>query len=137
MDLLLSHYVGEEYVNQPDFLGITPLHAASEAGNLPGIQRLIECGANVNAMDNGGSTPIEAAGDHIFQLTTAGVQKGLSIPDSSIAFSTVELYIYLGVYFYLRSQGGLPGSECIAKGMPKREIGPVRSLMHTVQRRHC
>jgi len=83
-------------------------------------------------MENGGSTPIEAAGDRIFQLATAGIQRGVINLGQFIALSTVELYIYFGVRTYLRSQGGLPGPECIAIGMLKREIGPVRSLMHTV-----
>ena len=57
------NFVNNDFVNQRDMKGRTPLHLAADAlprdvGNTDIIQILIEYGADVHAVDNTGSTPL-------------------------------------------------------------------------------
>src|SRR5947209_1337775 len=51
-------------VNQADAYGSTPLHKAVESGDLPGVERLIRAGANVNAANRYRVTPLSIAALH-------------------------------------------------------------------------
>lgn len=44
--------------NQPSKKGVTPISAASHKGNVLIMQMLIDSGANVNAINNSGSTAL-------------------------------------------------------------------------------
>ena len=130
LDLLLRHYSGPDFINQADYLGATPLHWAATAGNMIGVQRLLEAGAEINDLDNGCLTPIDCAGDVLFVLSEFSLSKRpqpakLAAINGHVVDASIEYYIYLQVIGFLQSRGALPGVECLAQGMKKPARGPV------------
>jgi len=45
-------------ISERDCFGRTPLHIAANHGNIQLIEFLVNLGANLNAIDNGGNTPL-------------------------------------------------------------------------------
>lgn len=58
IDLLNRIEINEEIVNTPNYIGETPLHIASKAGDLTVINYLIKHRAFVNAKNKTGETPL-------------------------------------------------------------------------------
>lgn len=133
LDMLLGHYAGKTALNQPDYLGVTALHMACACGNLVGVQRLLERGANINAMDNGSMTPHESVGDQLFILSERSLSQEetpsrLAAINGRIVDADIEYYIYLRLSHFLLSKGALPGQECLKAGTGKPTPGPVCAL---------
>ena len=51
--------VTKKNINTKDWWGLTPLHLAAEYGRDRIVQILLEFGANVNALDDSGKTPMD------------------------------------------------------------------------------
>lgn len=47
---------GQEFVNQKDSMGMTPLHLAGFKGNAEAMRALLKAGADINALDDDGNT---------------------------------------------------------------------------------
>lgn len=128
--MLIRHYSGPDLLNQVDYLGETPLHWAAASGNLIGVQRLVEAGAKINVLDNGAMTPIDGAGDMLFVLSDLSLSEEVNPAqfaaiNGHIVNGSIEYYIYLQIIGFLKSQGALAGTQCLALGMMKPRRGPV------------
>lgn len=130
LEMLLRHFSGPEQVNGRNYLGMTPLHVAAVSGDLSGTKMLLDSGAEINALDNGRQTPLEAVGDQLYNLTKAGspiawVPKGeSSVP---VVNTSIEYFVMLQVYQFLLSKGAKPGTQ-IQEEAPGLEVGPVRYI---------
>ncbi|KAK7698592.1 hypothetical protein SLS64_012331 [Diaporthe eres] len=59
LDMLLDHLTGDEMTTSLD--GETPLHFAAREGNREAVEMLLDYGADVNAFDDDGMTPLHRA----------------------------------------------------------------------------
>ncbi|KAI0377039.1 hypothetical protein F5Y04DRAFT_193003 [Hypomontagnella monticulosa] len=114
LEMLLKHFSDGEEINRRSYLGITALHVAAASGNLAATKMLLERGADINAMDNGRQTPLEAVGDQLYNLTQAGAM-AKEYPNGESTFrlsnTSIEYFVMLQLYRYLLSQGAKPGTE--------------------------
>lgn len=61
-ELLYEHFHQDRsLLNARDYLGNAPIHYAARSGNVRGVQRLLELGADINAKDYGGASPLDYA----------------------------------------------------------------------------
>lgn len=76
--------------------GLPPLHLAVEAQNIPMIQALFNLGADIDARDANGWTPLHRAVD--IDLDTASQTTGLQAGNflRALSFATAEALIALG-----------------------------------------
>ncbi|XP_078803735.1 serine/threonine-protein phosphatase 6 regulatory ankyrin repeat subunit C isoform X2 [Oryzias latipes] len=61
--VLLVKAAGPQIVNKKDAKGRSPLHAAAHSGSVAGLQLLLTCGAEVNAVDHFGRSALMVAAD--------------------------------------------------------------------------
>ena len=114
---------------------------ACACGHLVGVQRLLESGANINAMDNGSMTPHESVGDHLFilaeqSLSNEATPSRLAAINGRIVDADIEFYIYIQLSHFLLSKGALPGQECLRAGTEKPIQGPVCALSPAANLNH-
>jgi len=104
-----------------DAAGLSPLHGAAVTGNIRGVRSLLDRGANVNAMDNGGATPLDSVGDYMYRLIAKGTRREVNEGggDQFTLFSSdIETYIYLEIVEALEKAGGKYG----------KDLGPLPTL---------
>lgn len=94
--------------------GLTPLHLAVEAENFPMIQALFNLGADIEARDPHGWTPLHRALE--LDLDTAGQTTGWEAGDflKTLAFATTELILSLGADLAARCPDGRTAGDIAA-----------------------
>ncbi|KAM7190494.1 Ankyrin repeat-containing domain protein [Rhypophila sp. PSN 637] len=119
VDILLQHYAEKELLNQADYLGNTPLHYACASGNVHGVQRLLEAGADINAMDHSGMTPLDVVDDQGFFVLQHGQNGSDPYMDQKSEelrlFEAVQLEVsvFFELHQLLSAKGGLTGKACL------------------------
>lgn len=133
LEILLIHFSSHSQINQPDHLGVTPLHLAAGCGNLPAVKSLLEAGANINALDNGNDTPLDALCDRLYTVVSNSAQTTTTEAGIPAMSSTIETYVYFSINDYLKSQGGLSGAQMKEEGASIPKLGHVSILIHSIQ----
>jgi ankyrin repeat protein len=113
--------------------GLTALHLAVEAENLPMIQALFNLGADLEARDANGWTPLHRAVD--LDLDTASQTTGWGDGDflRTLSFRTTQLLISFGADGAARSADGRTPRD-IAAGYGESVLGKYDEAVEQAQR---
>jgi ankyrin repeat protein len=76
LKVMLEAKPGPEILNMEDQMGFTPLHEAAGNGNLEATRQLVMAGANPNAVDDYGDTPLKMAQQQGFGKIVAVLKGG-------------------------------------------------------------
>ena len=80
-----------EFLDLPDGLGMTPLHNAAAWGYLPIVKVLIEHGANVQARDADGKTPLDLARTYKRKAVVSFLEGETKMGDEDLGMSDLKI----------------------------------------------